>query len=159
MSSSRLGEAIDALVARATAVAGGQAAIVDGWRVTDDPQQKAIIIGWDGLRLDAGGTHQSTTEWSQTVAGLGNKRRDETFGIQCCIVCWTGNVDPKARRDAALTLLALLEDDLRADPSMGVSPQPFEAEFQSGQLFQEPISGTGDQARITFTVLIKHNRI
>lgn len=159
MSSSRLGIAIDALYARAVAVVGSQAVVVDGAVPTDDPLKKVVVIGWDGSPAGAGGDFATTSEWAQTVAGLGNRRRDETFAINCCVCSWTGDAgQTKARRDEALALLALLEDDLREDPSLGVSPQPFEAEFSNGQLFQEP-GWFGQQARIPFTVLIKHDRI
>jgi hypothetical protein len=157
MSSSRVGVAIDALVARITAVVA-PIPVGDGSLVTNDQLQQVVVVGWDGRNIEAGGDYSSTTEWTQQVAGLGPHRRDETFGIQCCVISWTGDNGAKGRRDDVLATLALIENDLRADASLGLDPQPFEAEFQSGQLFQEPTQ-SGQQARIPFVVYVKHNRI
>jgi hypothetical protein len=157
MPNSRVGVAIDALVGRITAVVA-PVPVGDGSLVTNDQLNKVVVVGWDGRNIEAGGDYASTIDWTQEVVGLGKHSRDETFGIQCCVISWTGDIGAKGRRDEVLAILAQIEDDLRLDPSLGVSPQPFEAELQSGQLFQESTQA-GQQARIPFVVYVKHNRI
>ncbi len=159
MATSRVAAAIDALITALGAAAPTDVPVIDGYRITEAPLNKAIVVGWDG---DQEGDYLSASDWSQTFTGIGvgQKRKDETFSIPGCAVSWAGEADdgaPKRRRDEVFALLAVVEDTLRADPGLG-QPQPFAAHLASAQFFQEP-DPSGDRARITFTVSIMFNRI
>jgi hypothetical protein len=113
---SQLGAGIDKLVALfATAVT--PVPVYDGPQVGSGWPEQWVVVGGDGPvdeEEDAGRVVQS---WN----GLGAKTRTEDLTIPCALGSSTGASDTsmKARRDAALALLAQIETALRADPGLG----------------------------------------
>lgn len=145
MATSRLPATIDALVTTFTA-AGIKT--WDGAFVTGD-YTDAVFVGYDG---DPDGDYQ-TADMNQDWAGIGAKKRDEEFDVICAAVAKSGSTSIKTARDAAIALFSLVENTLRADPSLGFSP-PYVAEVKPTGLFTEPTSD-GLQARLVFTVHVK----
>lgn len=116
MQPSQLGAGIDKLVTLFTA-AVAPVPVIDGALVGSDWPAQWVVVGGDGIvdeEEDAGRVVQS---WN----GLGAKTRNEDLTIPCALGSSTGSAEAgmKARRDAALALLALLEAALRADPGLG----------------------------------------
>lgn len=154
MAASRVDAAILAIVAALNAASAvtALATIYDGPFITGDTPPTAVHVGYDG---DPAGDMAATFGWVQTWAGLGAGRKDEQFTILCCLISWSGDEAVPVRRAAALAALNAVEDALRTAANIGLGlPQPTQAAFTSGQLFQEQ-SPRGLQARIPFTVSVK----
>lgn len=145
MATSRVPATIDALAASWTA-AGLKT--WDGAVVTGD-YTDAVYLGYDG---DPQGDFL-TVEPDQNWAGIGAKKRDEEFAIICAAVALLGGGTTKTARDTVFAMLATVENELRADPSLG-QPPPFVAEYKGGPIFTEP-GPDGYQVRAVFSVHVK----
>lgn len=113
---SQLGAGIDRLVALfGTAV--DPVRVYDGPEVGSNWQGQWVLVGGDGPVDEEEDAGRVVQEWN----GLGAKTRSEELTIPCALGSSTGSAETsmKARRDAALALLALLEVALRADPGLG----------------------------------------
>lgn len=58
------------------------------------------------------------SQWTQTSAGLGNLRRDESYILDCEARCFAGDFDPQSRRMGAFALVNTIEDAITADPGL-----------------------------------------
>lgn len=105
-----------------------------------------VFVGYDGDPQGEMEAASATQEW----AGLGAKRKDEQIDLVCAVVAGRGDTNVAAARSRAYVLLGVVEDILRADPSLGFDP-PTVFEMSAGVLYQEQTTG-GIQARIPFTV-------
>jgi hypothetical protein len=118
---SRAGVAQDALVALATAQLPG-VDVVDGPPLTWDQIKLATDQLGDGTRyLFIGAQPQSATwlQGQQDFNAAGAVSRDEHFEIICTALGYSGDGVAKTARDAALAVMAGLEQVIRADPSLG----------------------------------------
>jgi len=150
VSTSRVPDAIDAVVSALTAA--GVTPVYDGPVITGDQPDVAVYVGYDG---DPTGDMAATAGWSQSWAALGAQRKDEQFDVLCCVVAYSGETGVKARRDAVFATLADVEDALRTQVNIGLGlPQPTQAAFETGQLFQEQ-GPAGLQCRVPFVVSVK----
>lgn len=148
MGTSQVPALISAVIATLTADPG-----MAGVQVIDGPlisaQQQAtdwVCIGYDGDPEGEMEAASATQEW----AGLGAKRKDEDISLICAVVSGRGDNNVAAARSRAYVLLGVVEDILRADPSLGFDP-PSVFEMSAGVLYQE-LTTAGIQARIPFTV-------
>lgn len=137
---SRLFDSIDAIIALLTAAG---LTVVDGTAVTGD-YQAAVWVGYDG---DPEGDWRAA-DIDQEWAGLGAKKRDETFDIICAIVA-PFDETVKSGRDSVKSLLATVESTLRADPSFGFD-SPYIAGVRPRQLFYDDAG-----ARLVFAITVK----
>ena len=136
---------IDALVGRWSAdVELSEAEVTDGPQVTDSAAQDWILVGFDG---DPGGSFQAAVT-QQDWAGL-SSQRGERIALTVAVVASRGDTDVKAARDRVYALARVLEDDLRADPSVGLSA--LQAAVDSSALHQEQTQ-SGVQARLLLTL-------
>ncbi|MFI7643740.1 hypothetical protein [Nonomuraea sp. NPDC049400] len=148
---SRAPTVIDALVAlfdAAPALDGVK--VIDGPIVTNDPLHKAVFVGYDGDPENDGG---EAVTFSQDWASIGQKAKDETFTVQCAVAAWKGSTKVKPVRDLAYSLLAAVENTLRADPSLG-QPPPTIVAFASGALIQAQRQ-SGIECRIPFQIAVR----
>lgn len=145
MSGTRLAETIDALVALWSGVG---ISTVDGWVVSGDTGTR-LFVGYDGDQEGEWQAAELDSEW----AGLGAKKRDESFDIICSVVTRSGFRTPKEARDEALTVFHMASNALRANPSLGFTP-PFVAAPVPQGLFTPPGS-SGVQGRLVFNVHIE----
>lgn len=142
---SRVPELIDALVARwrgAEGLAGVE--VTDGPQVTDSAAADWVLVGYDG---DADGDFMAasaTQDWS----GM-STRRGEEIALAVGVVAARGDTDVKAARDRVYALARVLEDDLSANPSVGL--QSVQVAVGSSRLHQEQTQ-SGVQARLLLSL-------
>lgn len=148
---SRIPAAFDNLYARleaSTELQEMDCAVWDGPPVTGD-NRDGIFLGYDG-NPDGEFLAASTT---QRNVSIGQRKRDESIAITGCAIVLLGNGTWKEARDRAFALIDIVGQALRTtadDPALGQPPPSF-AEFESGDLFQEPLE-VGNQARVPFTI-------
>jgi hypothetical protein len=145
MSETRLDDTILALVALWTA-AGIDT--VDGAFVSGDIGDR-LFVGYDG---DPDGDFQVAdldSEW----AGLGARKRDETFDVVCAAVTRSGFRLASEARAAANAIYQTASAALRGNPGLGMPP-PFVAAPQPQGLFTPPTS-SGVQGRLVFNVHVE----
>jgi hypothetical protein len=145
MATSRVPATIDALVALFTAAG---LTTWDGPLVTGD-YQPAIHVGYDG---DPEGDFKAV-DADQEWAGIGAKSRDEEFDVICCAITVSGNSDIRSAREAAFAMLAVVENALRVNPSLGQAP-PFVAAYRPAAVHTEP-TAAGWSVRAVFNVHVK----
>lgn len=154
MAASRVHAAITAIVAalNAASAVAALATVYDGPYLTGDVPPVAVHVGYDG---DPAGDMAATSNWQQTWAGLGALRKDEAFDVLCCLIASGGDTDVSTRRAAAVAALNAVEDALRTAVNIGLGlPQPTQAAFAAGELFQEQ-GPNGLQARIPFAISVR----
>ncbi|MGW5259693.1 hypothetical protein ACWEQG_01880 [Microbispora sp. NPDC004025] len=150
MTTSRVPAVIDALVALYKNAPGlAKVSVVDGPPVTNNPLHEAVFIGYDG---DPDGEGQAAED-AQTWAGIGARSRDETIQITGAVVVWRGSTKVRPVRQRAYELFGVVEDVLRADPSIGLPP-PTVAEIASGGLYQAQRQ-SGIEARVPFLIKVQ----
>lgn len=116
MAASRWPVVAAALVA-ALDTTGDLAGIVfDGIPVTADQLPDAVFVGVV-LDEDTGDAGSLTHAWHELGEGA---PVDENGSIRCTAVSQRGDTDLAAARDAAFTLLAVCEDTVRDDPTLGI---------------------------------------
>lgn len=141
--SSRVPAVIDALLAylppRLTPTK-----VVDGPGASNT-EQPYLLVGVD----DPDSEEASTAATSRhEAAGMG-KSRDQSITVYCTAVAWTGNEDAKEARDAAYALLAAVEAEISADPTLG--GVVFGARVGDDTLRQNT-NNRGVEAHVLFTV-------
>lgn len=141
---SRVFDAINKIVDMLTAAGGN---VVDG-PFPDGDIETQILIGYDG---DENGDW-STATIDQDWAGIGNRKRDETFDIVGAVVCAYSADDMRTLRARVQQQFALVESTIVADPSLSLPGQIDYciADVHPIQLFAE----TG-QYRLTFVIRVK----
>lgn len=150
MTESRIPETIDAIVAELkTAFENTNTAVFDGPVLSGDYMANCVYIGYDG---DPSYAEELSSTTQQKWAGLGQDRRDEENVITCAIVTVTGDdlSSWKPARDATYSLLEVIGQTLRSDPSLGLPP-PSVAEVWPGEYRQEA-GPAGYQARLVFSI-------
>jgi glutamate mutase epsilon subunit len=91
--------------------------------LSEDATRAYLVVAWSGTpanRADAG-------LFRQSVATTGRVTRDEDGEVRCLAVAQVGESefgDVAATEAAAFTILADVEDALRVDPTLGLSPNP-----------------------------------
>ena len=156
MSTSRVPEALEQLPAtiraspalaalNADADIEQHVAVIDGDTAEDDTTD-AIYTAYDADPESKGEVVTSRFAW----AGVGNKARDEVIDIVGAVVATNGEGDVVAARARAYQLLAIVDEAVRADPSLGMgAPRPTRAELTEHRLI--PL---GDEMWIRFTVSV-----
>jgi hypothetical protein len=66
-----------------------------------------------------GGKAEPVADGTQDAVVLGNRRRDETYTVRVYCSSSRGTADQKVTRDRAFTLMGVVEDALRTDPTLG----------------------------------------
>lgn len=149
MATSRAPAIIDALVALCEAAPGlTEVTIHDGPQPTSDPLKAVVTIGWDGDE-----DNDQAVDASQEWAGLGAKAKDESLLVTCAALAWHGETTTKPVRDRAYELVAVVEDALRADPSLGFPP-PTVVALSTGNAYQRQLQ-SGAQCRVVFTIAVR----
>jgi len=118
---SRAGVAQDALVALATAQLPG-VDVVDGPPLNWDQITLAVPQVGDGTRYLFVGAQPQSATWltgQQDFNAAGAVSRDEHFEIICTALGFSGDGMAKTARDAALAVMAGMEQAIRLDPSLG----------------------------------------
>ncbi|MFE0875353.1 hypothetical protein ACFW4X_10795 [Streptomyces smyrnaeus] len=116
MATSRAGAAIDALLSILRAApALADVAVVDGPPTQNLTKGKRLYVGWSPASDQA-------ADITQSFASAGARRRDEDFSIACYLEVRSGDTDMAAKRASAFTLLAAVEDVLRATDSAPEAP-------------------------------------
>lgn len=152
MATSRVPEAIDALLALCRAAPELAAATVsDGPPLTNLTAEQLLFIGW----APSADTAASIT---QNFASAGARRRDEDFSIACYAEARSGGTTMKTVRDQVFGLVATVETILRATDAAPDAPTLGGAVLWShltaGELTQ-PQTADGALAGLTFTVTCK----
>lgn len=148
MATSRVPAAIDALltILRASA-ALTDVSIVDGPPTTNLSDLDHVFVGY-----------QPNAEASVTLAqdfnSAGARTRDEQFTIGCYAESRSGDTDMQARRARCFTLVAAVEDALRATGAVPTAPTlngtVLWAHVTTGNLLQGQSAGA--QAGVEFTI-------
>lgn len=150
MTTSRVPAVIDALVALYENAPGlAKVAVLDGPLVTNAPLKEAVFVGYDGDPDGEGQAAENAQKW----AGIGARSRDETVQITGAVVVWNGGTKVRPVRLRVYELFGVVEDVVRADPSLGLPP-PTVAEIASGGLFQVQRQ-SGIECRIPFIVRVQ----
>lgn len=128
-------------------VTAAEANVVDGPTVVGDTRD-FVYIGYDG---DPDGDWSAATI-DQDWAGIGTKKRDETFDIVGAVVSRYSADDARTARDRVQAQFTVVENAILADPSLGLPGQVqyCVADVHPVQLFAE--SG---QYRLTFVIRVK----
>lgn len=116
MATSAVPAAITALLAILRADAGlTGVSVTDGPPVGDQSDRDYVSIGWqpDGDR---------SVEIAQDFNSAGARTRDEEFVILCYLFTWTGDSDISVVRARAFTLLAAIENAIRATGASPTAP-------------------------------------
>jgi hypothetical protein len=152
MATTRIGAAIDALLALCRAAPGLAGVVIfDGPRV---PHNARVTPA--GLYLGARAVDDPAAEGDQDFAHLGARARDETFAIACTAEAFSGDTDMKVRRDRALALLAEVENLLRPTDTnpraYTISEAVLYAHVAGGTRLVQRQTGNGAIASITFHI-------
>jgi hypothetical protein len=134
----------DAITAIIEMLETAGANVIDGPTTTGDTQDK-VNVGYDGDPEGEWLAAQLDQEW----AGIGDKRRDETFDVICAVVSEYSADSAKDARERVRVQFALVEAAILTDPSLGL-PQPTIAGVHPTQLFAEV-----GQYRLTFVIRVK----
>ena len=102
---------IDALIARLKSAVPSPVRVVDGFPRFTLSDTDVIAVG---------GTPDPTASGERVPAGMRTGRAEQTFTLQVTCSCSRGiSTEQKVARDRAYELLAMLEDLLDADPTLG----------------------------------------
>lgn len=126
---SRVPLVVDALVDLLRATAGhydptsassaGAVPVFDGpeYGITSDRVVTWLAVGWSGDpdAVEDGG------DTGQRIAALGNRSRDEVGSVRCRVVSQSGDRLMKPVRDAAFAEVAVVEQLLRTNPTLGLN--------------------------------------
>lgn len=130
-----------------TAPALADVRIVDGPEATNLTERRRIYVGW------APGADQAV-DLEQQFADSGARRRDEDFSITCYAETRAGDKDMALQRNAVFTLVAAVEDALRATDAAPTAPTlngtVLWAHLTAGALIQDQTSGA--LAGLMFTI-------
>jgi hypothetical protein len=129
----RMFDAIDSIVAIFTAAGANT---VDG-PIDQGDTLDFVYVGYDGDPDGEWLAVQGDQDW----AAIGSKKRDETFDIWCAVVSQYSADPPKTARDRVKAQFTLVENAIRADPSIGLAQvewcvadvHPFQLLAESGQ--------------------------
>lgn len=149
MARSRVRPTIARVMELFTAAVGDVGNVYRGPFVTGE-LKPAIWVGYDGDPEGDFKTAEPTQEW----AGIGAKARDEEFDVVCAATALIGDENVDLAWDAVDALLEVVENTLRADPSLGQTPPPYVAEYRPGPTYTEP-TANGWQVRAVFNVHVK----
>ncbi|MFD7774261.1 hypothetical protein [Streptomyces sp. NPDC059753] len=149
METSRVGAAVDALLAILRAApALEDVAVIDGPAATNYTDRRRLYVGW------APGADQAASI-EQDFAYAGARTRNESFAITCYAESWAGDKDMALRRASVFTLLAQVEEALRATDTAPEAPTlngtVLWAHLTTGSLSQAQTEN-GALAALVFTV-------
>jgi hypothetical protein len=126
--------------------------VLDGWPDEDDRSD-------DDPLISIGGAVPVVANGSQQWGSIGRGQRVENYTIAGTIECWRPYAGAqKEVRDEAFAILAVLEDELRADPSLGgivISAQVGQVELS---ITTEEEVDKGRRASVTFEIEV-NNRL
>lgn len=124
----------------------GTVRVVDGFDVSGDPGD-SVSVGVPSLS-DANAI--SAGAFTQEMMAFHGPRR-ETGSINGVAMAWNGQGDQAAARAAAFGYIALIEDALRSDRSLGITTlDEVVAQFNSGDIAEDKVDGA--TTAISFTV-------
>jgi hypothetical protein len=118
---SRIPATIDALLAVVGPAAGEDVNVVDGPPLSWDATELAQDAVSETSYLFVGAIPDSdvAADGTQDFNAAGAVSRDERFTINCTAFVWSGDQTIKTVRDAAFGLVAVVEQAIRDDPSLG----------------------------------------
>lgn len=132
--------------------AAGAASVRDGFGPSDSPGDY-LMVGVDDPNA-IGPTASATSD--QSMATMGTRRsRDEVGDVTCLALCWNGDSDQKAARDAVFAMTAMVEATLRADPTVGGVPGLLWAEYGTRLTLTQNQDEDGALAWLVFLVHFK----
>lgn len=150
MTTSRIGTAIDTLLAFWGAAMPETVQVYDGATASMKFPADWLVVGNDGSGDDETGATSK-----QRFSGLGKMTRDEEVTVTCAVGASSGVADEtgfKTVRDRVLATFAVAEQVLRDDPSLGDITQGG-AEMSDAELRYSGGSG-GLSAVLVFTVMV-----
>lgn len=143
---SRVPELIDALVAACRAAPGlADIAVADGPEISESNPPEWLMIGFDGDADSNFQAAQSVITWASPVS----TDQEEQLQVTCAVFTSRGDTDVRAARARAYEIGGVLEQLLKADPSVGL--RSLEVAIQATQLAQ-PQMAMGAQAQLVLTV-------
>lgn len=143
MSTSRIPAVLDALVATFDAVMPEA--------VTDGPPTQTIPNRMLYVGASVG---DEPVSFSQSWAGQGHLRRNESMSVPNLLRHRTGNAETKPARDAIFADLALIEDALRNDPTLGLTGFITRAQFGTDGSYTQARDGKGLLCLLAFTIAV-----
>lgn len=135
---------IDALVTQSTSALPDRL-VVDGYGATSDYNPNVLMVGVD----DPGESSSAqSSDADQEMATTGTPRsRTQTGSVTLAALSWRGDVDQKAARDAAYATQAVVENLVRADPTLGLAtPGRMTCQMGNERLTQNQYAATDDTA-------------
>jgi hypothetical protein len=125
--------------------------VFDGLTIGDDSLTEAIIVG---ASSDFEATDAGTFTQEYRTTGGASAAKDETVTIPCAVIVDSGDSSVATARARCCEILALLEDALRANYSLGLAPNVMWADLQSCTFTSEQ-SPYGESFRADFTITIQ----
>jgi hypothetical protein len=136
----------DALVAILTPLEAVK--VYDGWAVTQDYNNN-LLVGVSDLQPD--GPQAAGTE-EQDWAHANYTYRSDNGNVFCTASAWTGDANAKTARDAVKAILAIVENQLRTDPTLGGVPGLLWTGFGTDMTWQHAQGKAGAFCSCTFSV-------
>jgi hypothetical protein len=121
MATSTVADAISGLVTivqAATPTPPTGADVIDGPPIPGSIPDEYISIGIAHEAVELLREEQYAATGSQSPAGLGNLRRQESYDISCRVSCTAADTDMEATRARAFALLAYVETAVRDDGTL-----------------------------------------
>jgi hypothetical protein len=156
MAATRWAQIVDALLAAVRARPGYRGPTgTTGILVLDSTEEHAIeerpgryvVIAV----ADIAGQGDESGSAAQSPATAGKVQRDERGTIRCRTVCQLGDVAPAVARGNALTDLAVVEDVLRTDPTLGIVAPRIFVQVGDRLTFRSYLAG-GSVLTVEFTI-------
>ena len=147
MSTSRIPQAVDALVSLLTDALDATAVqVVDGM-LLQNQERAGLTIGSD---ID-----DSTFPWEQRWSGLGHATRQETFEVPCVLWVRTGDTEAVSdTRSEVFGYFGLIEATLRDFPDLDLNTNAIRAQVLP-KAYAQPQTEAGLVCRIDFNINIE----
>ena len=150
MASAAFPAVVDAATARADAVMSASVRVVRG-RDISEAFGDVVIIGLESIS-DLG-DWTSAGVFRQSMQSFGGAR-EEVGSINCVILARDGDSDQDATTSNAFDYLALLEADVRSDPTLGMTFEYAVCELSGGEVL-ERLSDDGATTVLPFVIAYK----
>lgn len=139
---------VDALVSIMSPLESVQ--VYDGWAVTQDYNNNLLI----GVADPDDTNVQEVGSESQSWHGTGSimQTRDDDGAVWCTALAWAGNNTAKTARDAVKAILAVVETQIRTDPTLGSIPGLLWAEACGEAIWRQGQGKGGVRVACSFTI-------
>lgn len=149
---SRIPEAIDALVTSLTTALGTTANVVDGPPLSWDNIQlpENAVSETSFLFIGADPNSDTSADSQQDFNAAGAVSMDEQITIHCTAFVWSGDEKIKSLRDELFAIMATVDQTIRSDPSLGDAV--LYARFAGVDQLSQRQTEDGSDVTATFTV-------